>query len=541
MTGPRPPVSSAPTRSWSRSATARRPPISPSPSRSSPSRTIHRRSSPPFPPSTAVVNQAYAYTASGSDADGDPLVWSIVSGPTGLGIDPDLGTIVWTPTSDQAGHTYPVTIKADDGQGGWATTTFNILAQGADLPPQFVSVADLRAATGVDWQYQALAIDPEGDTPTYGLVSPPGGMTISAAGLIDWPDPTGSVTDFQVTATDGQGLTTTQDVPLQIVATAPIAPPVITSTPVLTAIIGSAYEYTVTATDPGGLLPLSYGLISNNTGSPMSFNGNVLTWNPSSYFDTPGQSYGVSITVTNSAGAAAEQDFQVYLTNANSAPTIPPIATQNITAGTLLTIPVQASDTDGDSLTYAVSSSPPITGLTIDSAGTLSWTPDPTYTGSPTITVTATDSYGLAATTSFSVNVAADTTPPQVQVHESANPADVNSLVVFHVDASDNVGIKTLSLTVGGTNVPLDAHGDGRLLMAAIASNIPIVATATDLAGLTSQATDSLNVINPADSSAPTATISSPTDQATITAPVPVIGTVSDAVQVQSWRSKSPH
>ncbi len=245
---------------------------------------------------------------------------------------------------------------------------------------------------------------------------------------------------------------------------------------------------------------------------------------------------------TNSAAATAEQDFQVNLTNANTAPTIAPIANQNITAGTLLTIPVQASDTDGDPLTYAVSSNPEITGLTIDSAGTLSWTPDPTYTGSPTITITitATDPYGLSATTSFTVNIAADTTLPQVQVHESANPADVNSLVVFHLDASDNVGIKALSLTVGGTNVPLDAHGDGRLLMAAIASNIPIVATATDLAGLSAQANDSLNVINPADSSAPTATISSPTNQATITAPTTVIGTVGDAVQLQSWCSKSP-
>ena len=48
----------------------------------------------------------------------------------------------------------------------------------------------------------------------------------------------------------------------------------------------------------------------------------------------------------NDAGtlATAEQDFPINLAAANAAPTMAPIANQAITAGTLLTLPVQASD-----------------------------------------------------------------------------------------------------------------------------------------------------------------------------------------------------
>ncbi len=59
-----------------------------------------------YPPvfiSTPVVNASvatlYTYPAAVLDADNDTQTFSVVSGPTGLSIDPNTGLVQWTPTT----------------------------------------------------------------------------------------------------------------------------------------------------------------------------------------------------------------------------------------------------------------------------------------------------------------------------------------------------------------------------------------------------------------------------------------------------------
>ena len=54
--------------------------------------------------------------------------------------------------------------------------------------------------------------------------------------------------------------------------------PTITSTPATTGIIGTAYSYTITATDPEND-PLTYALVSGPNN--MTISGNVISWTPS--------------------------------------------------------------------------------------------------------------------------------------------------------------------------------------------------------------------------------------------------------------------
>lgn len=51
----------------------------------------------------AIENQTYVYDLKATDADADPLLWSLELGPAGMSIDPVLGTLRWTPQSDQLG------------------------------------------------------------------------------------------------------------------------------------------------------------------------------------------------------------------------------------------------------------------------------------------------------------------------------------------------------------------------------------------------------------------------------------------------------
>src|SRR5262249_6635899 len=65
------------------------------------------------PAVSANVNTAYTYQATATDPDGDPLTFSVVSGPTGLAVDATSGTVRWTPTASQVG-THPITLQVSD-------------------------------------------------------------------------------------------------------------------------------------------------------------------------------------------------------------------------------------------------------------------------------------------------------------------------------------------------------------------------------------------------------------------------------------------
>ena len=139
-----------------------------------------------MPPLAATVGAFYRYDLRGSDPDGDPLIWSLDQAPSGMSIDSQSGTIVWTPTADQLGTQY-VVVSIVDGQGGSATQSYSISVRAVDLPPAITSVPPTRGAVGQQYIYAVAANDPEGDPLSFSLVTGPAGMTIDpTAGLIRW-------------------------------------------------------------------------------------------------------------------------------------------------------------------------------------------------------------------------------------------------------------------------------------------------------------------------------------------------------------------
>jgi RHS repeat-associated protein len=78
---------------------------------------------------SGIANVGYSYQAAATDADGDPTVWSLVSGPTGLSITSS-GLVTWNPT---ASGSYSAQIQVSDGRGGSGMQTWSI--QVAVPPP----------------------------------------------------------------------------------------------------------------------------------------------------------------------------------------------------------------------------------------------------------------------------------------------------------------------------------------------------------------------------------------------------------------------
>jgi len=128
----------------------------------------------------------YQYQVTAQDPNSDTLTFSLTQKPDGMAINNSTGLITWTPTADQIGD-YSVTVQADDGHGGTASQSWTINVKSSNNPPEITNTPPPQGATGLLYQYQVEATDPDNDTLTYSLLQSPDDMTIdSETGTISW-------------------------------------------------------------------------------------------------------------------------------------------------------------------------------------------------------------------------------------------------------------------------------------------------------------------------------------------------------------------
>lgn len=84
------------------------------------------------PGTTAVVNQLYTYDSNATDPDGDTLIYSLASAPSGMSINTASGFLAWVPVSSQIG-TSVVRVAVSDGRNQ-ATADFSITVFAAGSP-----------------------------------------------------------------------------------------------------------------------------------------------------------------------------------------------------------------------------------------------------------------------------------------------------------------------------------------------------------------------------------------------------------------------
>ncbi|MBL8339841.1 MAG: tandem-95 repeat protein [Rubrivivax sp.] len=362
------------------------------------------------PVTAAAVGLAYAYTVTATDANGDTLSYSLTQAPAGMSIHSASGQIAWTPGSAQAGN-HAVTARVADPGGLAATQSFTVSVTSSNVAPQITSTPITSATVGAAYAYRVTATDANGDTLTYSLTQAPAGMTInSTSGQIGWTPGSTQAGSHAVTArvVDPGGLAATQSFTVTV-ASANVAPQ-ITSTPVTSAAVGTAYAYRVTATDANGD-PLSYSLTQAPAGMSINSTSGQIAWTPTS---AQTGSHAVTARVADPGGLAATQSFTVTVASANVAPQITSSPVTGATVGAAYSYRVTATDANGDPLSYSLTQAP--AGMTINATGgQITWTPTSTQTGSHAVTARVADPGGLAATQSFTVTVATSASPsPQI-------------------------------------------------------------------------------------------------------------------------------
>ena len=287
-----------------------------------------------------------------------------------------------------------------------------------DAPPTIIPTPVTNATVGVAYTYAVKASDPNCDALTYSLTQFPAGMSISAtSGVIAWTPTAGQIGSHPVTVrvTDSNPSPATLSF---IVNVSTNSPPFVTSTPVVAAIEGAAYRYDVEADDEN-VNALTYALPEGPVGMSIDPATGLIDWTPSAIQTG---SRAVTVRVTDVQGLFAEQSFNIMVAVANRVPQIISTPVISATAGTDYVYDVNATDANGDTLTYTLTQQP--AGMAINpTTGLIAWTPTAIQAGNHAVTVRVSDPAGLFATQSLTVTVAAAGAVPPVAGTPASPPA----------------------------------------------------------------------------------------------------------------------
>lgn len=155
---------------------------------------------------------------------------------------------------------------------------------------------------------------------------------------------------------------------------------------------------------------------------------------------TPGEDddglHNVTITVSDGT-LSTSHTFSIQVNELNSTPDISVIDNREVDEFKTLQFNIEATDADGDALTYDLNNEAKAAGMQLDeTTGAFTWTPSGTQAGRYEVTVSASD-YGLTGTASFVITV--------MPIDQKIYPNPVKD--VLSIEASGVTTIQIISMT----------------------------------------------------------------------------------------------
>ncbi|MBN8247454.1 MAG: hypothetical protein J0L84_08430, partial [Verrucomicrobia bacterium] len=337
-------------------------------------------------------------TAADSTPPAGQLVWSLVSGPSGLTLSAS-GLLDWTPSEAQGPTNTVVQFLVTDtgtpplSASGEVSLTVNEV-NSAPVPGSRNPDAIVPPGT-LSFQVSALDGDLPAQTLTFELISGPGGMTITTGGVLHWNVPElepASTNQVHVRISDsGQPPLAATNV-LTVVVTAFNSPPTTTPVSPTSVVELQPFELTLAAEDAQTPGPqLIWTLLSGPSGLSLSASGQVQ-WTPSEAQAPSNHPVRVLITDTGSPPLGVTNEFLLMALETNSAPVMSEVPGGTVSLGGTYQHPLVAADPDlpANALTFSLTSGP--AGFSVSPSGLMHWAPGTGFPpGSQTVTVTVTD------------------------------------------------------------------------------------------------------------------------------------------------------
>lgn len=358
------------------------------------------------------------------------ITWSLIGADSDISISGNnsAATISWNLVGNQnpiSSDTFTVRARYNRGDGVFVNEqqSYTISVNLVNDDPVIGNITNDTINELGTFSDTASATDPEGQTISYSLIGAPSGMTInSSTGAISWttdnnPQQFNNVT---VRATDTGGAFSEDDftVEVNLVDDAPVLPTL--SDTVIAE--DSIFNLSAAATDPEGDT-LTYSLTTFPAGMTINASTGAITWDPGDN-PSPNNTVTVHVEQLNNASLFDDETFELDVNVANDPPEFSSVPgnPQNINENDIFSFDVDATDPEGNTLTYSLPSAP--TGMSIDgSTGVITWDTgdDPPSTFDVDVRVqdaTAQDDY------SFTINVALEDDSPVIDAIPAGNATE---------------------------------------------------------------------------------------------------------------------
>ena len=242
------------------------------------------------------------------------------STPAGLSLNPTTGSITGTPTTDGA---YSFTVTAANSAGSTDQAFSGTVLAAPVAPTEFSPTTISTATVGSSYDYTIGANGSPAPTYAVTLGALPAGLSLNpTTGAITGTPTTAGAYSFTVTATNASGSTEQAFSGTVLAAAVPAggttatAPSSFTTTTIVSATVGSSYDYTVSAN--GSPAP-TYAVTSGALPAGLSLNPTTgeITGTP-----TTAGAYSFTVTATNSAGSTS----QAFSGTVQAGPWPPPVS-----------------------------------------------------------------------------------------------------------------------------------------------------------------------------------------------------------------------
>ncbi|GAA6619287.1 putative Ig domain-containing protein [Scytonema sp. NUACC26] len=283
--------------------------------------------------------------------------------------------------------------------------------------------ADINNNGQKDPEEQYTTTDTQGQ---YSLVLKPGTYTIAQSAKLGWTQTTPTTGTYKIAVASSQ---TTKNVDFtNIIAGVGNAEPEFISTPPTSGMVDKQLRYRAVALDQNAD-PLTYNLLVKPEGMVIDEATGILAWKPTA---TQLGKHDVVMRVRDGKGGQDIEAFQINVSERNTPPAfttnlpymtrvLPSGATVNVTetaVGRTFQYKAMAQDTEGDPITYSLTTFPQGATVALDSTtGLFTFTPTAAMEGNNNyFVITATDLLGGKTNQSFYINVLRASAAPPNQI-----------------------------------------------------------------------------------------------------------------------------
>ena len=360
------------------------------------------------PAGAVAVGQAYSFTPSASDPDGQALTFSITNKPSWATFSASTGRLSGTPAAANMGSTSNIVIAVTDGAASASLPAFAISVVAANGAPIISGTPATTVTAGQAYSFTPTASDPNGQALTFSITNKPSWATFSASTgrLSGTPAAAnmGSTSNIVIAVTDGAASASLPAFAISVVAAN--GAPIISGTPATTVTAGQAYSFTPTASDPNGQA-LTFSITNKPSWATFSASTGRLSGTPAAA--NVGSTSNIVIAVTDGAASASLPAFAISVVAANGAPIISGTPATTVTAGQAYSFTPTASDPNGQALTFSITNKPSWATFSA-STGRLSGTPAAANVGNFSgIVISVSDGTASVSLPAFAITVNAAT------------------------------------------------------------------------------------------------------------------------------------